>query len=73
MREYLKETVIPKFMDSVSGLAETEIEDALINIYVSSQRRSREKTEEFLRSVLEELNISLDIETLIYLLVSLRS
>ncbi len=71
MREYLKETVIPKFMDSVSGLAETEIEDALINIYVSSQRRSREKTEEFLRSVLEELNISLDIETLIYLFEAL--
>ena len=36
MRAYLKETAIPKFMERVNGLGDLELEDALINLFIST-------------------------------------
>lgn len=70
MRAYLKETAIPKFMERVNGLGDLELEDALINLFISDQQ-IRTKQDAFIQGVLEELHINLDIETLIYIFEAL--
>lgn len=68
MREYLKERVIPKFIDTVKGIDETEVEQNVIAAYLNEPPK---ESSNLVREMLEKLDVELDVETLTYLFEAL--
>ncbi len=65
MREQLKETIIPSFLRSISGVSQKDIEDALIDAYLNNQVSG------IVIDSLKKQDIDVDIETLTYLFEAL--
>lgn len=68
MKEYLKETVIPRFVEALQAFEKEDIEDALISIYINSELSPGGGK---VKELLQQFSIDLDIETVTYIFEAL--
>ena len=68
MKEYLKETIIPKFVSALEIYDKEEIEDAMIAIYKDEITEYKHRA---IQNVYKQFNIEMNIEVLTYIFEAL--